>query len=160
MNNGEFYLSDAIDVIDEILASGGEFRMYPKGTSMLPLIVEKRDSVVLKRDKSGLARHDIAFYRRRNGQFVLHRVMKISNDGTYVMCGDNQTVFEKGITQEQIIGYVSAIYQGDFKLDFSSFKYKAYMFFWCFMPYRRIVRFIKRVFVKFFGFFKNIRKKG
>ena len=39
MNNGEFYLADAIEVIDEILAGGGEFRIYPKGTSMLPLII-------------------------------------------------------------------------------------------------------------------------
>ena len=50
MNNSEFYLADAIEVIEDVLASGGEFRMYPKGTSMLPLIVQTRDSVVLKRN--------------------------------------------------------------------------------------------------------------
>ena len=49
MNNGEFFLADAIEVIEEILNAGGEFRMYPKGTSMLPLIVQGRDSVVLTR---------------------------------------------------------------------------------------------------------------
>ena len=98
MNNSEFYLADAIEVIEEVLASGGEFRMYPKGTSMLPLIVQTRDSVVLKRNfEDGAKKHDIAFYRRRNGQFVLHRVMDICDDGTYTMCGDNQTELEKGI---------------------------------------------------------------
>ena len=77
MNNGEFYLADAIDVIETVMESGGEFRMYPRGTSMLPLIVQNRDSVVLKRNFEDAAKkHDIAFYRRDNGQFVLHRVMK------------------------------------------------------------------------------------
>ena len=74
MNNGEFFLADAIEVIEEILNAGGEFRMYPKGTSMLPLIVQGRDSVVLKKriesPQSPLKKNDIAFYRRSNGQFV------------------------------------------------------------------------------------------
>ena len=73
MNNEEYYLADAIDVIDEVLASGGEFCIYPMGTSMLPLIVLTRDSVVLKRSEGVPAKkHDIAFYRRDDGHFVLH----------------------------------------------------------------------------------------
>ncbi len=144
MNNGEFYLADAIDVIEEILAGGGEFRMYPKGTSMLPLIKQGIDSVVLKRNfESGANKRDIAFYRRANGQFVLHRVMKILDDGTYVMCGDNQTALEYGIKKEQIIGYVDRLYKGDRELTFDTLKYRLYLLFWCFMPYRKCWRFIK-----------------
>ena len=51
--NHEFYLTDAIEVIEEVLSSGGEFRMFPKGTSMLPLLVQGRDSVVLFRRENG-----------------------------------------------------------------------------------------------------------
>ena len=142
--NNEFYLSDAIEVIDEILSSGGEFRMYPKGTSMLPLIVQGKDSVVLRRSAEPLKKHDIAFYKRDNGQFVLHRVMKVGKNGVYTMCGDNQTALENVIRQEQIIGYVAGIYKEDAPLNESSFKYRAYIFFWCFMPYRCSVRFVKR----------------
>ncbi len=144
LNNGEFYLADAIDVIEEVLSSGGEFRMYPKGTSMLPLIVQGRDSVVLKRRfDDGAKKHDIAFYRRTNGQFVLHRVMRIEKDGSFVMCGDNQTALEYGIKREQIIGYVSRLYKGDKEHSLGSLRYKLYLLFWCFMPYRRAERFIK-----------------
>ena len=144
MNNSEFYLADAIEVIEEILAGGGEFRMYPRGTSMLPLIKQGIDSVVLKRNFENAAGvRDIAFYRRDNGQFVLHRVMRIERDGTYVMCGDNQTYLERGIRKEQIIGYVERLYKGDKELSFGSFKYRLYLFFWCFMPYRKVHRFIK-----------------
>ena len=146
MNNGEFYLADAIDVIEEILAGGGEFRMYPKGTSMLPLIVQGRDSVVLLRNADIPAKkHDIAFYRRDNGQFVLHRVVKIEKDGTYTMCGDNQTTLEFGIKREQIIGYVAWLYKGEKKRSMRSLSYKMYVLFYCCIPLRKAMRFPKRV---------------
>ena len=148
MNNGEFYLADAIEVIEEILNGGGEFRMYPKGTSMLPLIVQGTDSVVLRKrihtPNDPVKKHDIAFYRRTNGQFVLHRVMKCQKDGTYVMCGDNQTELESGIRPEQIIGYTDQIYKGEKLLSLSSFRYRTYCMFWTCMPYRRGIRFLKR----------------
>lgn len=145
MNNGELYLADAIEVIDEILAGGGEFRMYPKGTSMLPMIVQGRDSVVLMRNKDMHAKkHDIAFYRRDNGQFVLHRVVKIEKDGTYTMCGDNQTELEFGIKGEQIIGCVARIYKGEKIRSMKSLSYKMYVWFYCCIPLRKALRFPKR----------------
>ena len=147
MNNGEFFLADAIEVIEEILNANGEFRMYPKGTSMLPLIKQGEDSVILRKrlDKAALPvnKHDIAFYRRTNGQFVLHRVMKINKDGSMVMCGDNQTILEEGISPEQIIGYVTGIYKKEKYLSTSAVKYKIYTSVWCFMLYRKSIFFAK-----------------
>ena len=149
MNNSEFFLADAIDAIEEVLASGGVFRIYPKGTSMLPLLVQTRDSVVLKRREGTPAlKNDIAFYRRKNGQFVLHRVMRICPDGTYVMCGDNQCVLEKGIEPSQIIAYVSEIYRKDKKIALGGARYSLYVFFWTKMPIRKTVMLYKRVLAK------------
>ena len=146
MNNGEFYLADAIDVIEEILAGGGEFRMYPKGTSMLPLIVQGRDSVVLRRREGvPVKKHDIAFYRRDNGQFVLHRVMRVENDGSYVMCGDNQIDLEYGVRRDQIIGYVSCLYKGEKVRSMRTFSYRMYLCFYCWLPFRKATRFPGRV---------------
>lgn len=145
MNNVEFCLDDAIGVIEEILSGGGEFRMYPKGVSMLPLIVQNRDSVVLMRNSDQPAKkHDIVFYRRKNGQFVLHRVMKIEKDGSYTMCGDNQTVLEKGIEKEQIIGYVAKLYKGEKERNLKSIGHRLYVLFYCCMPIRKAIRFPKR----------------
>jgi len=139
LNNQEFYLADAIDVIEEVLANGGEFRLYPKGMSMRPLIVQGRDSVVLKRNFDVPAKkHDIAFYRRGDGSFVLHRVMKITKDSKYTMCGDNQYSFEEGIDASSIIAYVSDVYRGERRISVRSFKYRAYVFFWTKMPVRKI----------------------
>jgi hypothetical protein len=112
---------------------------------MLPLLVQGKDSVVLKRKEAIPAqKHDIAFYRRENGAFVLHRVMKIESDGTYTMCGDNQFALEKGIRAEQIIGCVSEIYKGSKPIGLASLRYRIYVRFWTCMPYRRMIRFPKR----------------
>ncbi len=157
MNNGEFYLSDAIEAIEEVLTSGGEFHLYPKGTSMLPLLVQNRDSVILRKNTRTPARkHDIAFYRRKNGQFVLHRVMNIESDGTYTMCGDNQTALEKGIKKEQIIAYVSAIYRKGKKLKMESGWYVFYLFWWTKMPVRKFAFLFRRAKGKIVRIFKGI----
>ena len=142
--NNEFYLADTIDLIEEVLASGGEFRMYPRGTSMLPLIVQGEDSVVLRRSDKPLKRLDIAFYRRDSGQFVLHRIVKVNKKGIYTMCGDNQLVLEPGIRPDQIIGYVSDIYKKDVRLDRRSLKNRIYLFFWGSVFFRKVVKFPRR----------------
>ena len=149
MNNCEFSLSDTIDIIEEVIGSGGEFRLFPKGVSMRPLLVQGRDSVILRKRKGIPAKkHDIAFYKRLDGQFVLHRVMKIKKDGTYVMCGDNQFAFEEGIVPAQIIGYVSDIYRGEKKFSVRALKYRAYVFVWTKMPIRRTIVWIRSFFKK------------
>ena len=148
MNNQGFYLADAIDVIEEVLSGGGEFRMRPKGISMLPLIRQGEDSIVLSRrmdaDTLPVRKHEIAFYRRASGQFVLHRVMRIEKDGTYTMCGDNQLNLEKGIQRDQIIGYVSRLYKRDRLISFRSMLYRLYVLLWCWMPLRWLVKLPKR----------------
>ena len=155
-------MSEAIDVIEEVLASGGEFRMYPKGTSMLPLLVQGKDSVILRRnDSRKVQKHDILLYRRDDGHFVLHRAMKLEKDGTYTMCGDNQTLLETGIRADQIIGYVGAVYKDDRLVAADSLGYRVYVTLWCFMPIRRIVHFARKIFGKAKRFcFKIFSKRG
>ena len=116
---------------------------------MRPLLVQGRDSVVLRKKEGVPAnKHDIAFYKRANGQFVLHRVMKIKKDGSYVMCGDNQFELEEGISRDQIIGYVSDIYRGSKRFSVSSFKYRAYVFVWTKMPVRKVLVKLRSIFKK------------
>ncbi len=149
MNNNDYVLADAIGAIEEVLDSGATFRIYPKGVSMLPLIVEGRDSVVLKKSKGIPAKkHDIAFYRRNDGHFVLHRVMRIEKDGTYTMCGDNQLVLERGIRSTQIIAYVSEVYRKDKRIQTDAFLYRLYVYAWCARPIRWIVFFPRRALSK------------
>lgn len=150
MNNGEFLLSEAIGVIREVLDSGGEFRLYPKGRSMLPLLKEKRDSVVLKKYETpdSVRKNDIVFYQRTGGQFVLHRVIEAEADGTYTMCGDHQLALEHGISFEQMIGVVVKIYKKDKPLPLTAIRYRLYEAVWCRISIRRFLMLPRRLFGK------------
>ena len=159
MSSNEIYLDEAIDVIEEVLTSGGEFKMYPRGISMLPLIKQGVDAVVLaKSTEASLQKHDIAFYKRDNGQFVLHRVMSLENDGTYTMCGDNQLSLERGIREDQIIAKVTKLYKKEKLLRFDGIRYKFYLATWCSMRIRRFLRLPKRAVDKIKRIFSKRKK--
>lgn len=117
-------LAELYPLIAEGLSSGGTYRFYPKGRSMLPLICENKDSVVLSPVKD-LKKGDIVLYRRTNGMFVIHRIIDISD--TFSMCGDNQFRLEHGILPNQILAKVSAIYKKENLMSFDNKKYLCYV---------------------------------
>ncbi len=133
-----FRLSEYDGLLREVLDSGGEFRIYPRGTSMLPLLREGKDSVVLIKPLSRPNRKDIVLYQRTDGDYVLHRIIKRLPEG-YIMCGDNQTVLEPGIRDKEIIGVVLRIYRGEKQVNRDGILYRAYVFLWQFIWPRRVI---------------------
>lgn len=105
-------LSEMYPLICEQLALGGKVRFKPNGTSMLPTLRQGIDEVELTAFSGKLRKYDIAFYRRENGQFVLHRVVKKTRQGGYVMRGDHQFEYEYGIGDDDVIAVCSGIYRG------------------------------------------------
>ena len=132
------HLSDYEELIREVLATGGEFRLYPHGTSMLPLLRQGIDSVALRSLDRPPRKFDILFYKRRDGSYILHRVKEVTKDGL-VLWGDNHTMLEYGITEKNIIGYAARIFRGETELDCQSFGYRAYLRLWQFKAIRRVL---------------------
>ena len=132
------HLSDYEELIREVLSSGGEFRLYPHGTSMLPLIRQGIDSVALRSLDRPPRKFDILFYKRRDGSYILHRVKKATKDGL-VLWGDNHTMLEYGVTDDMIIGYAARIFRGETELDCQSMRYKLYLWLWQFKAIRNLV---------------------
>ncbi len=147
MNNKEFSLSEYDETIRTVLESGGEFRIYPKGTSMLPLIRAGRDSVCLEKNKGSLKRGDIAFYLRDNGEYVLHRVVNAEN-GHYTMCGDNQVTLETGIEDRHIIGTATKIYRDNKLITPDNKRYRLYLFLWRSFFIRKVFARLRKIFGK------------
>lgn len=131
-------LSEYDGLIREVLASGGEFRLYPHGTSMFPLLRQGRDSVALRALHRPARAQDILFYQRRDGSYVLHRVRKVTPSGM-ILWGDNQTVLEYGVTEDRVIGYAARIFRDDNEVDCRSMKYRAYLWLWQFMVLRWVL---------------------
>ena len=99
-------LIEILPKINEVLAEGQTFSFMPNGISMLPTIVGGRDTVTIAKPTNKLKKFDIILYRRKSGQFVLHRIIDLDGDG-YILCGDNEVYPEKNIEQNQIIGVVT-----------------------------------------------------
>ncbi len=154
------YLIDDIMVIARAVTdTGGELRFMPRGTSMLPLLREGRDSVAIKKIQGGARKYDIVLYRRKNGKYALHRVIGKNKSG-YIMCGDNQLIKEYGIEDGQIEAVVSAVYRSGKRIDLSGFGSRVYSRLWCFMPLRGCAFFIRRAALKIKGFFLKSNKNS
>jgi len=133
------FLREVTPLIEETLQGGGEVAFTPSGQSMLPMLRNRQDKIILVRPPEKLKKYDIPLYRRGNGQFVLHRVVDIKKDG-YVLCGDHQWQVEHGIRHEQVIGVVRAFYRGDKYIDCHVGKtYQLYCVIWTkLLPARQI----------------------
>lgn len=103
----EIRLDDVMPLIKEKLASGQEVIFSPHGTSMLPFLKEGRDSITLKAPPARLKKYDIPLYQRKNGQYILHRVVRVGE--TYTCVGDNQFALETGVEHDQIIAVCAAV---------------------------------------------------
>ena len=131
-------LSDYDGLIREVLSSGGEFRLYPHGTSMLPLLRQGRDSVSLGRVDTPIRKNDILFYQRPDGSYVLHRVHLVTPAGLTLM-GDNQTVPEYGVSPDWVIGRVTRIFRDDKEVICDGFGYRLYRMLWQFTIVRSLL---------------------
>ena len=141
-------LDALMPLIREQLDSGASVRIYPRGVSMLPMIREGKDSVVISSLPSELKKYDVILYQRRNGQYVLHRLIKTG--ASYTFLGDNQFIAEQGIEHDQLIAIVSLLYRDERAVSIDKFFYKFFCRMWCFTrPLRRlsnfVVSFVKRM---------------
>lgn len=103
-------LDELYPLMAEVIAKGGTFRFYPRGTSMLPMLREGEDSVELAR-ADAFAEGDVLFYRRSGGAFVLHRLIVAGE--TLTLCGDHQNMLEYGVRREQVLAKLVGFYKGE-----------------------------------------------
>ena len=115
---------------EEILARDDRLVYTNVGDSMLPLIRQGRDLLVIQAKSGRLKKYDIPLYRRNSGQYVLHRVLKVRPDD-YVICGDNRWSREYGITDRHIIGVLTAIIRDGREIPMTDWRIRLYAHLWC-----------------------------
>lgn len=134
---------------EEVIKKSGKLVYKNKGDSMMPLIREGKDLIIITRKpKKRLKKYDVPLYKRDSGQYVLHRILKV-REKDYVICGDNRWQKEYGITDRHIIGVLSAVVRNGKTISVNDWRYKLYVHIWCdFFPIRafiaRAVSFLKR----------------
>lgn len=93
-----------MSVFEDLLLKDGRLVYKTKGTSMLPMLHQNRDLVVIEVPSSRLNKFDVALYRRGD-QYVLHRVISVAPDG-YRIRGDNTFSLET-VPDEDVIGVLT-----------------------------------------------------
>ena len=120
----------ANSTFEEQLAKNGKLIYTNKGDSMMPLIKQDRDLLIIKPVQGRLKKYDVPLYKRDSGQYVLHRILKVRKND-YVICGDNRWVKEYGIRDRHIIGVLVAVIRNGKEVSVNNWKYKLYVHLWC-----------------------------
>lgn len=121
-------LDALMPLMKERLAAGQTVRFSPRGISMLPMLRQGMDSVVLSPVPEQLRKYDLPLYQRDDGKYVLHRVVKAGQ--TYTCVGDNQFDLEPGLRHDQMIALVTSFYRGDREYQVTAPVYRLYCRFW------------------------------
>lgn len=106
------------------------------GDSMMPLIRQGKDLMIIEKTNGRLKRYDVPLYKRDSGQYVLHRILKVRRDD-YVICGDNRWQREYGITDRHIIGVLTGVVRNGKTVSVKDKKYRLYVHLWCDFFYLR-----------------------
>jgi hypothetical protein len=101
---------------EDVLRKNGILSFTPGGNSMWPIIKNKKATVIIVPAEGRLKKYDVAFYRRENGQPVLHRVLRVNED-SYDMCGDSQLSIEKSVKNDTVFGVLKGYYKGEKFID-------------------------------------------
>lgn len=79
-----------LDTVCQMLREGADNVPIPvTGTSMCPFLYPG-DTAYLSHTDSPLKKGDLVLFTRSNGQYVLHRIVKVNRDGSFLLLGDSQ----------------------------------------------------------------------
>lgn len=94
-----------MSTFEEILKKDGKLVYKTKGVSMNPMLYQNRDLVVIEPVQGRLKELDVALYRRGRS-YVLHRVIAVNDDGTYLIRGDN-TYSDEIVPDSAVLGVLT-----------------------------------------------------
>ena len=117
---------DFVAVLSDAFDSGSDFSFSPTGVSMQPMLNGSTDTVVLTKKSQKLNKYDVVFFRRSDDNaIVLHRIVKVIDDSTYLVSGDSQYHFET-VNHDDIFAVLKSFTHNGKVVTTDSFCYKVY----------------------------------
>lgn len=139
----------ATTTFKEELNRTGRLVYTNKGVSMMPLLRQDRDLMIIEKKVEGqLKQYDAVLFIRDNGQYVVHRILKV-RPKDYWIVGDN-CVSGEYIREDQIIGVLTGVVRDGKTITKTDPMYRLYVWLWCrFYPARffllRCKSFVRRI---------------
>lgn len=130
-------MSEEYTSFEDELNASGKLIYTNVGVSMLPLLRENRDVMVIEKRVGAPRKLQAVLFRRDGvkgrGRYVVHRIVKTKKDGQYFIAGDNCTEGE-WVKKDNILGVLTAVIRDGKEMDFGGIRYRIYLHFWC-APY-------------------------
>lgn len=141
----EIPFAELMPIIRDSFEQGLTVTLPVTGNSMKPLFSHKRDSVVLSAcDPYSLKRGDVPLYRRDDGQYVLHRIVRVEED-TYTLTGDAQWELEIGLPKKNVLAVMTGFIRKGKAVNCQNFSYRVYVAVWmCLRPLRPMMVRVRR----------------
>lgn len=115
---------------EEYLEKNGTLAYTNVGVSMMPLLRQGRDVMVIrKKDAERCRKYDAVLFKRKNGQYVLHRIVKVLEKGYYII-GDN-CISGEYVPEEQVLGILTEVVRGKKTVHVTDWNYLVYVHLWC-----------------------------
>lgn len=114
---------------EEELERKGTITYTCRGVSMLPLLRQQRDLFTISKRQGRCKKYDVALYKRADGAYVLHRIVKVLPD-RYVILGDNCLNKEYGITDSDILGVMTSFVRDGREYSIEGRGYRIYSKVW------------------------------
>lgn len=96
-------------VLQDLLAQGKEVSIVITGSSMSPFLIHERDEILISPPNGSWKTGDMAFFQRKNGQYIMHRICRVTPEGDCFLVGDAQTVIEGPIEPARIFGKITRV---------------------------------------------------
>lgn len=116
-----------MSTFEDILARDGRLVYKTRGVSMLPMLHQERDLVIIEVPKGRLKKYDVALYKRGDNT-VLHRVIHVNAD-SYLIRGDNTYALEK-VPDSAVIGVLTSFVRKGKRTKATNPLYKCYVRIW------------------------------
>lgn len=137
--NRQYSINDLAPLISECVKSGQKVKMLVTGTSMFPLLHDRKDTVELTAVNGKLRKYDIVLHRRTNGKYIMHRIIKAKGD-VLTIAGDFETEKEYPVYTDQVMAKVCGFWRNGRYFSCDGLFFKVYSFLWvAIFPFRHLV---------------------
>lgn len=117
-------------MMEEAFRQGLSATIGITGYSMRPLLWPKRDSAILSPcDPEALRRGDVVLYRRADGSFILHRIVR-AGEHAYTMAGDAQKELEYDVPKDAVLAVMTGFIRKGKTVSCRKGWYRAFTVLW------------------------------
>lgn len=116
--------------IADQICRDGYVLTHSMGVSMRPMLTQRTEQLLIEKLTDQARKNDVLLYRRSNGQYVLHRVIRVRKE-YYLIRGDNCYGKPEKVGFERAIGILKGFYRDEHYIDCKKSRgYRAYVFLW------------------------------